>query len=97
MEARIYRPVKTAMQSGRAGTKAWVLEYEPAERKRHDPLMGWVGSGDTSQQTQLRFAAREQAVAYAESRGISYTVEEPHGRRPRPRSYADNFRWDMPD
>ena len=96
MDARIYRPVKTAMQSGRAGTRDWVLEFEPAERKRHDPLMGWVGSGDMRQQTRLKFATREQAVAYAESHGISYALEEPHVRRARPRSYADNFRWDRP-
>jgi hypothetical protein len=97
MDARIYRPVKTAMQSGRAGTTAWVLEFEPAERKRHDPLMGWVGSGDMRQQTHLRFATREQAVAYAESHGLAYALEEPRARHSRPKTYADNFRWDRPD
>ncbi len=97
MDARIYQPVKTAMQSGRAGTRTWVLEFEPAQPKRHDPLMGWIGSGDMRQQTRLRFATREAAVAYAEAHGIAYALEEPHGRRVRPKSYADNFRWDRPD
>src|SRR5262245_31117953 len=55
MVARIYRPAKTAMQSGRALTRAWVLEFAPAERKENDPLMGWVGSGDTEQQVRLFF------------------------------------------
>ncbi len=97
MDARIYQPVKTAMQSGRAGTRAWVLEFEPAQPKRHDPLMGWIGSGDTRQQTRLRFTTREQAVAYAEAHGIGYALEEPQSRRVRAKNYADNFRWDRPD
>ena len=29
MRARIYQPAKTAMQSGTAKTKTWLLEYEP--------------------------------------------------------------------
>jgi hypothetical protein len=29
MPARIYKPSKTAMQSGFANTKAWLLDFEP--------------------------------------------------------------------
>ncbi|TQF76428.1 ETC complex I subunit [Elioraea sp. Yellowstone] len=92
MRARIYKPPKTAMQSGWAKTKEWVLEYEPAEKRVADPLMGWIGSGDTlSSQVRLRFPTREAAVAYAEKRGIAYEVEETAGRVIRPKAYADNF------
>ena len=93
---RIYRPAKTAMQSGRANTKRWVLEFEPAAPKAHDPLMGWVSSGDTRAQVRLRFSTKEDALAYAQKRSFTATVEEPHERRIRPKSYADNFRWQPP-
>ncbi|WP_374442570.1 ETC complex I subunit [Stella sp.] len=93
-EARIYVPAKSAMQSGRAGTREWVLEFVPAERKRHDPLMGWISSGDTRQQVRLRFASREEAEAHAGRLGLAFTVQAPHERTIRPKSYADNFRYD---
>lgn len=89
---RIYQPAKTAMQSGRAKTRRWVLEFEPAAPKVTDPLMGWIGSSDVGGQVRLRFEDREAAIAYAERNGLTYRVQEPHERRVRPRSYADNFR-----
>lgn len=94
MAARIYKPAKTAMQSGRANTREWVLEFEPAQRKSPDPLMGWVGSGDTPQQVRLSFATKEEAVAYCKRRRIDHEVYEPKERAVRPKSYASNFRWD---
>ncbi len=93
MTARIYRPAKTAMQSGRAKTKQWVLEFEPASPKSNDPLMGWTSSGDTKQQLRLQFPTREEAVAYAEARGIAYVVNEPHTDPLKSKSYAANFAW----
>lgn len=90
----IYRPAKTAMQSGRAKTRDWVVEFEAASPQRPDPLMGWAGQGDTRTQLRLKFPTREEAVAYAERRGLSYQVREPRDRRLRPKSYADNFRAD---
>jgi len=95
MRARIYKPAKTAMQSGRANVKKWVLEFEPAAPRGHDPLMGWTSSSDTARQVRLRFASREAAVAYAERHGIAYDVAEPTQRRIRPKSYAANFRWEQ--
>ncbi|MDH3234064.1 MAG: ETC complex I subunit [Alphaproteobacteria bacterium] len=94
--ARIYRPAKTAMQSGRGNTKSWVLEFAPAAPKAHDPLMGWVSSSDTRGQVRLRFASKEEALAYAKRRNLAVEVEEPRERRIRPKSYADNFRWQPP-
>jgi hypothetical protein len=94
MAARIYKPAKTAMQSGRALTRAWVLELEPAERKANDPLMGWVGSGDTEQQVRLYFETKEEAIVYCRRHQIDHEVYEPKERAVRPKSYASNFRWD---
>ena len=93
MRARIFQPPKTAMQSGTAGTHSWVLDFEPADRRRADPLMGWIGSADTQAQVMLRFATREEAVAYAEREGIAYEIELPHSRAVKPKAYADNFRF----
>ncbi|MCW5700294.1 MAG: ETC complex I subunit [Rhodospirillales bacterium] len=90
----IYRPSKTAMQSGRAKARTWVLEYDPSAPKVIDPLMGWVGSSNTQTQVRLRFSSREAAIAYAERNGLTYECHEPLGRRVRPKSYADNFAFD---
>ena len=78
MQVRIYKPAKTAMQSGQRNTKEWVLETEPAP-KEIDPLMGWTSSRDTMQQVKLYFATLEEATAYAKKEGWGYTVELPVG------------------
>lgn len=88
---RIFRPAKTAMQSGTRNTKEWVLEFEPGARF-HDPLTGWVGSWDTDRQIRLRFATKEEAIAYAERHGLEYQVLAPATLRHHPKSYAENFR-----
>jgi hypothetical protein len=92
-KARIFKPARTATQQGRAQTKEWVFEFEPATARSHDPLMGWTSSGDTSQQIRLFFDSKEAALAYAEKHGIDYTLKEPVETAMRPKSYADNFRW----
>ncbi|HEX5328304.1 MAG TPA: ETC complex I subunit [Acetobacteraceae bacterium] len=92
MLARIYQPPKNAMQSGRAGTQQWVLEFEPSSPLRPDPLMGWIGSTDTRRQVRLSFETREEAVGFAEKEGIAYEVALPQQRRVKPKAYADNFR-----
>ncbi len=91
MTARITKPAKTAMQSGRAKTHQWVVEFEPQSAKRADPLMGWAGSGDTQGQVSLRFMTRDEAVAYCQRRGIAYVVEAPREPVLRPKTYAENF------
>lgn len=95
MQARIYRPAKTAMQSGKGNTKAWVLEYEPAARKEADALMGWSGSDDTAQQVRLKFATQDEAVAYAKRKGLDFEVCAEAAKKPVGiKNYADNFRFD---
>ena len=96
MRARIYQPARTAMQSGTAKTHQWVLEFGPAHGAAVDPLMGWTGSGDTQTQVRLRFDSRAEAEAYANAKGIAYSVTEPHARKQnvRPRGYGENFATD---
>ena len=91
MVARIYKPAKTAMQSGSAKTKAWVLDYEPEEPRVVESLMGWTSSGDLKSQLRLTFDSTEEAVAYCERQGIPYQVFEAKEPARRGLSYADNF------
>jgi hypothetical protein len=91
--ARIYLPAKTAMQSGTANTRSWVLEFEQTSPKTVEPLMGWTASGDTRQQLRLQFATKEEAIAYCEHNGIPYRVFEPNAAKRRIMAYADNFAW----
>jgi len=93
MSARIYKPAKTAMQSGEARTKEWILEFEPAAAPTVDPLMGWTSSSDTQAQVRLEFDTKDEAIAYATREGLAYTLAEPKPRKPIRKSYADNFRY----
>jgi ETC complex I subunit conserved region len=93
MSARIYKPAKTAMQSGLARTKEWVLEHEAETARFIDPLMGWTGSRDTRAQIRLEFDSKEEAIAYAEQHGLAYRLSEPMARKPIKKSYADNFKY----
>jgi hypothetical protein len=92
--ARIHRPAKSAMQSGRAQARKWVLEYEPASRRDPDPLMGWSSAKDTLNEVRLLFDTLDEARAFALALGLEYTINEPHPRSPKAKSYADNFRYD---
>ena len=94
MFARIYRPSKTAMQSGQAKTKHWVLDFVPEQAKRPDPLMGWASTGDTRRQVRLSFDTREEAVAYAKKHGIAFRVRDDESPTRRIKAYADNFAYD---
>lgn len=93
MVARIYKPAKTAMQSGSANTREWVLENEPAAALKVDPLMGWTSTTDTAAQVKLYFDSSDEAVAYATRNGIAYTLSEPKPRKAIRKSYSDNFRF----
>ena len=91
MTARIYKPARTAMQSGQAKTKEWVIDFDPEQPRQVEPLMGWTSSADMRQQVQLRFHSMEEAVAYCERNGIAYRVIEPKNPERRSIAYADNF------
>ncbi len=92
MDARIFRPSKSAMSSGRGNTKTWVLEFiGQGAVRRTDPLMGWTGIDDTSGQVRLTFDTREQAIAYAEREGLSFVVEEARERKRLVKNYSENF------
>lgn len=93
MQARIYQPARTAMSSGSAKTRDWVLEFAPAARREVDPLMGWTSSQDTRSQVKLRFPTLKAARDYAREHGIEAEVFAPHPRKPniRTRGYGENF------
>ena len=92
MTARIYQRPKNAMQSGKARTDEWVLEFVPGEKREADPLMGWAGSGDTQTQVELTFPTLEAARAYAAKKGIEATFIPTPPKTLKLQTYADNFR-----
>lgn len=92
MSARIYQRPKNAMQSGKALVDQWILEFDPAEAKKPDPLMGWAGSGDMQQQVRLCFESDADALAYAAKYGIAARVHATPRRALKIQAYADNFR-----
>lgn len=93
MRARIYKPAKTAMSSGTAKTKQWVLDFVPASARSIDPLMGWTSSADTQGQVRLRFDTLQAAKDYAKEHGIDAVVLKPKGRKANIRQggYGENF------
>ncbi|MEN5168804.1 ETC complex I subunit [Brevundimonas pondensis] len=91
MLARIYRPAKTAMQSGKAKSNDWRLEFEPASARTQDPLTGWTSTTDMNGQVRLTFETKEEAVEYAERHGIAFRLHEPQDAPLILKAYADNF------
>jgi len=91
MLARIYRPAKNAMQSGKALTKRWRLEFEPSLAPRPDALMGWISSADPNRQVRIDFDTKEAAIAFARSHGIPHQVVETPDVKRQIKSYSDNF------
>lgn len=93
MSAKIYRPAKTAMQSGKAKTQVWILEFDQAIPRKIDPMMGYTTSADTRQQLKLLFETQQQAEAYAKREGIDYRVIPPKEAKRQAVSYTDNFKY----
>ena len=91
MLARIFCPAKTAMQSGKAKSQDWVLEFEPADARRQDPLMGWTQTADTEGQVRLSFETKEEAIRYADQHGIAFQLVDPKPTKRIIKAYADNF------
>ncbi len=93
MTARIYKPARTAMQSGAAKTKEWVLDYEPEQPRMVEPLMGWTSSTDMKQELRLFFDSKQEAIAYCERDGIAYQVFESKPPKRQRIAYSDNFSY----
>ena len=91
MTARIYRPSKTAMQSGRGKTEKWILEFFQNSATKREPLMGWRSGSDTQKQVKIKFDSKVDAIRYAEKNSIKYTLSEPKEKKIKPKAYADNF------
>ncbi len=90
-KARIYRPTKNAMQSGKRNTRCWVLEVLPENGRFIDPIMGWTGTTDTTQQLRLKFESQEEAEEYAKRKHLNYYVIQPKNSKVHLQSYAENF------
>ena len=93
MPARIYKPSRNAMQSGKGKSEHWVLEHEQESPRASDPLMGWTSTSDTITQVKLNFATREEAEAYARNKGIAFVVQIETPVRLHKKTYSDNFKF----
>jgi len=89
-KAKIYKPSKTAMQSGVKKFDKWVLEFI-TEKPGINPLMGWESSTDTSSEIKLEFSSKELAIEYAKKNKINYELIESKIRKVIKKSYAENF------
>ena len=89
-KAKIYKPTKTAMQSGNRNTKNWLLEFDTLNTGIN-PLMGWETSNDTMSEVKLEFSTKEQAINFAKKNNIIYYIVEPQERKIIKKSYSDNF------
>ena len=89
-KAKIYKPSKTAMQSGLKKYEKWVLEYF-TKQPGVNPLMGWESSSDTYSELNLEFKTKELAIEYAKKNKIDYELIEPKTRKINKKSYSDNF------
>ena len=90
-KAKIYQPDKNAMQSGKAKTKKWVLEFVAQKPYFVDNLMGWVGMNETQTEVRISFATQQEAVAYAQKNQLDYELYQPNARKTIRKAYADNF------
>jgi hypothetical protein len=97
MPARIYKPARSAMQSGKGKSREWVLEYEQQAPRTADPLMGWTSANETATQVKLNFATREEAEAYARRKGIAYQLQPETPVKMHKKSYSDNFKFGRPE
>jgi hypothetical protein len=97
MPARIYKPARNAMQSGKGKSNDWFLEFEPETRRVADPLMGWTSANETGTQVRLKFPTREAAEEYARKKGIAFSVQTETPIRTVKKSYSDNFKFGRTD
>ncbi len=97
MEVKIYRPSKSAMQSGRAKSQDWVMEYELKSARAPESLMGWTSSDDTLNQVKLKFPTLEKAVEFAQAKGWGYSIQQTQERKIVPKNYVDNFKYIPPE
>ena len=96
LKAKIYQPTRTAMQSGKAKTKHWVLEYVQPKARFRDAVMGWNGATQTLSQVRLQFDCLEDAISYASRHDVEYYIAPVHKQKFIPKSYAANFSYDKP-
>jgi len=94
-EPRIYRPTRTATQSGDWHGHHWRMDWDilPKGHRWENPLIGWQSSADFMQGTHVNFKTKEDAIRFAEKQGYEYFVQEPNERKIIPKAYANNFLW----
>ncbi len=92
MKVKIFRPTKSAMQSGKRNLKKWLVEPIEQENIRSiNPLMGWVSANNTSSQFRFEFSSKEEAVKFAQDKNFEFEIHDPKTASIQSKSYAANF------
>lgn len=92
MDAIIYKPTRSAAQSGNASYNHWLLRFVHNGSRKIESVMGWTSTKDMSQEVILRFDSLAGAECYAKKNNIAYEVVPKEEHKLIIRSYADNFK-----
>ena len=87
-KAKIYRPNKSAMQSGLGKSDKWILEFETKDPTKN-PLMGWESSSDTYTELKLILSLKNLQSIIKKKKLIMKLLNQK--RKTVKKSYADNF------
>lgn len=92
MSAIIYKPTRSASQSGTAANEKWLLKFIHNGTRKIEPVMGWTSNRDMMQEVILKFDNQLEAENYAKKNNIEYQVVENNEHKMILRSYAENFK-----
>lgn len=79
--ARIWKPARSAMTSGRARENVWKLQIERASPPWTEPLMGWTADDDAAHLVEIEFPNLDAAIRHAKRLGVAYEVRLPPARK----------------
>jgi hypothetical protein len=92
MQASIYKPAKSSMQSGTKNSSFWILEYLHNTARTIEPVMGWTSSTDMMREVKIKFKTKEEAIYFAKNNNIEYEVINNQEKKFTIRTYAENFK-----
>ena len=90
-QAYLYKMPQSTMQSGLAGSKSWILKFDPRDHQFVESIMQWTGSMDTQSQVTIKFKSLAAAQQFIAHHNISVRVMTDNHRHIIPKNYSDNF------
>ncbi len=87
----IFKPSKSAMQSGLKNSKKWCLTNKDINESFISSKYCWNGSSNPEKQIKLFFSDLDSAINFAKKNNYSFEVMEPNHKILIKKSYAENF------